>query len=123
MHPIVLFDGVCRFCNGGVNWLIDRDRAGTLRFAALQSEAGQRLLTKFGLPRDNFDTMVLVEGDRQLDALDGCPADRRPPRLAVEVRGGVPAAADVPARPALRAAGVQPLPLVRHPRRLPAADP
>ncbi|MGL4550658.1 MAG: thiol-disulfide oxidoreductase DCC family protein [Gemmataceae bacterium] len=64
MPPIVLFDGVCRFCDGGVNWLIDRDPAGRLRFAALQSAAGQRLLTRFGLPAHDFDTMVLVEGER-----------------------------------------------------------
>lgn len=64
MTPIVLFDGVCRFCNGGVNWLIDRDPAGRLRFAALQSRAGQELLRRFRLPTDDFDTMVLVEGPR-----------------------------------------------------------
>jgi predicted DCC family thiol-disulfide oxidoreductase YuxK len=62
--PIVLFDGVCRFCNGGVNWLIDHDPDGRLRFAALQSATGQRLLAKFGLRTDDFDTMVLVEGER-----------------------------------------------------------
>jgi predicted DCC family thiol-disulfide oxidoreductase YuxK len=34
--PIVFFDGVCNLCNGAVNFLIDRDRAGRLRFAPLQ---------------------------------------------------------------------------------------
>lgn len=62
--PIVLFDGVCQFCNDGVNFLIDHDRAGRLRFAALQSEAGQALLRKFGLSTTDIDTAVLVEGER-----------------------------------------------------------
>src|SRR3954468_19657933 len=62
--PIVLFDGVCKFCNGGVNFLIDHDPAGRLRFAALQSRTGQELLARFGLPTADFDSMVLVEGDR-----------------------------------------------------------
>jgi predicted DCC family thiol-disulfide oxidoreductase YuxK len=64
MHPepIVLFDGVCKFCNASVNFLIDHDRHSRLRFAALQSSAGQALLHRFGLRTDDFDTVVLVEG-------------------------------------------------------------
>jgi predicted DCC family thiol-disulfide oxidoreductase YuxK len=64
IQPIVLFDGVCRFCNAGVNFLIDHDSKARLRFAALQSSTGQRLLEKFGLATNRFDTMVLVEGGR-----------------------------------------------------------
>lgn len=59
--PIVLFDGVCRFCNASVNFLLDHDRSGRLRFAALQSPLGQCLLTRFGLRRDRLDTLVLIE--------------------------------------------------------------
>src|SRR4051794_10984556 len=62
--PIVLFDGVCRFCDASVNFIIDHDPAGRVRFAALQSEAGQALLRKFGLATEDFDTLILVEGER-----------------------------------------------------------
>lgn len=62
--PIVLFDGVCQFCNAGVNFILDHDRQGRIRFAALQSATGQALLAKFGLRRDRLDTLVLVEGNR-----------------------------------------------------------
>jgi predicted DCC family thiol-disulfide oxidoreductase YuxK len=62
VHPIVLFDGVCKFCNAGVNFLIDRDPDARLRFAALQSAAGQQLLRRFHLPTSDFDTFVLIEG-------------------------------------------------------------
>ncbi len=41
---VVLFDGVCNLCNGAVNFLIDRDSKGELRFAALQSKAAADLL-------------------------------------------------------------------------------
>ena len=61
-EPIVLFDGVCKFCNACVNFLIDHDSQGRLRFAALQSDTGQTLLRRFGLKTNDFDTMVLVEG-------------------------------------------------------------
>jgi predicted DCC family thiol-disulfide oxidoreductase YuxK len=63
-EPVVLFDGVCNFCNASVNFLLDHDRAGRLRFAALQSPAGQRLLRRCGLRTTDFDTLVLVEGPR-----------------------------------------------------------
>jgi predicted DCC family thiol-disulfide oxidoreductase YuxK len=65
MHePIVLFDGVCNFCNASVNFILDRDTQRRFRFAALQSEAGQALLKRFGLRTDDFDTAVVVEHGR-----------------------------------------------------------
>ncbi len=38
--PIVLFDGTCTFCNGAVQFIIDRERHPELRFAPLQSDPG-----------------------------------------------------------------------------------
>jgi predicted DCC family thiol-disulfide oxidoreductase YuxK len=63
-EPIVLFDGVCRFCNASVNFLLDHDPQRRLRFAALQSRTGQALLRRFGLRTTDFDTLVFVEGNR-----------------------------------------------------------
>ena len=61
--PVILFDGVCNLCHGLVNFVIRRDPWTKFRFAALQSEPGRQLLTKFNLPTDDFDTFVLIEGD------------------------------------------------------------
>lgn len=33
--PLVLYDGTCGLCDGFVQWLLRRDRAGVLRFAPL----------------------------------------------------------------------------------------
>ena len=63
-HPIVLFDGVCNFCDASVNWIIARDRRGMFRFAALQSAAGERLQREHGLDPTALDTLVLVDGAR-----------------------------------------------------------
>lgn len=46
--PIVLFDGVCNLCNAAVRFIVDRDPSGTVRVAALQSDAAGRLLAPFG---------------------------------------------------------------------------
>lgn len=62
--PVLLFDGVCNLCNASVQWVLKRDRKGIFRFAALQSEAGRALLRQSGLSSENFDTVVLVDGDR-----------------------------------------------------------
>lgn len=60
MSKIILFDGVCNFCNSTINFVIDRDCKDTFKFAALQSEEGQKYLKKFGLALNNFDTFVLI---------------------------------------------------------------
>lgn len=62
--PIILFDGVCNLCNGSVQFVLLRDKAGYFNFASLQSEAGQALLQKFNLPTDDYNSFILVEGDR-----------------------------------------------------------
>ena len=60
-HKIILFDGVCNFCNFWVNFIIDRDKKDLFRFVVLQSEAGQKLLKKFGLAKSDFDTFILID--------------------------------------------------------------
>lgn len=62
--PILLFDGVCNLCNASVQWVLKRDEKGIFKFAALQSETGQAFLKKFGFSSENFDTVVLVDGER-----------------------------------------------------------
>jgi predicted DCC family thiol-disulfide oxidoreductase YuxK len=63
-HGIILFDGVCNFCNKSVNFIIDHDPQGYFQFAALQSEPGKGLLKKYGLIEDALDTLILVEDDQ-----------------------------------------------------------
>lgn len=61
--PVILFDGVCSFCNATVRFLLRRDREGRFLFAPLQSEAGQSLQRMHGLAADALDTMILVQGE------------------------------------------------------------
>ena len=58
---VVIFDGECAFCDAAVNFIIDRDPHGAIRFAARQSPAGQRLLQAHGLPAEGVGSLVLVE--------------------------------------------------------------
>lgn len=63
MSSIVLFDGVCNFCNGAVNFIIRRDAANRFKFAALQSDIGIELKAKY-LIGDDVDSIILVEDDK-----------------------------------------------------------
>lgn len=60
-NAIVLFDGVCNFCNGSVNFIIDRDPSGYFKFAPLQSEIGEQLLKEYGIDKTKTDSVVLIE--------------------------------------------------------------
>ncbi|CAM6000530.1 unnamed protein product [Sphagnum balticum] len=70
-RPILLFDGVCNMCNGGVNFVLDNDPVGRLRFAALQSGAGRALLLRSGRAPDDISSLVLVEKDRSYIKSEG----------------------------------------------------
>ncbi|KAB2907645.1 MAG: DCC1-like thiol-disulfide oxidoreductase family protein [Ignavibacteriales bacterium] len=63
---IILFDGVCNFCNFWVNFIIDRDKRDIFRFASLQSDYGQEVLRKLQLSEKDFDTFILLEGEEHL---------------------------------------------------------
>jgi predicted DCC family thiol-disulfide oxidoreductase YuxK len=60
-HPIILFDGVCNFCNAGINFIIGQDKKAVFRFAPLQSVAGQELLKQHQLSTEKFESFILVE--------------------------------------------------------------
>ncbi|WP_199677373.1 thiol-disulfide oxidoreductase DCC family protein [Lysinibacillus yapensis] len=60
---IILFDGDCNFCHGGVQFIIKRDSRKQFKFASLQSETGKMLSEKYSLPK-NIDSMVYIENNR-----------------------------------------------------------
>ncbi len=63
-HPIILFDGVCNLCNASVQFIIKRDQQAKFRFAALQSEFGQKILASQNLDTSELRTFILVDGDK-----------------------------------------------------------
>lgn len=58
---VIIFDGVCNFCNASVNFIMDRDPQGIFRFTANQSEAGQKILSEAGEPTDEVGTVYLYD--------------------------------------------------------------
>lgn len=63
-QKIILFDGVCNFCNYWVNFIIDRDKKNIFKFAALQSEKGNEITKKNNLPQNDFDSFILISQNK-----------------------------------------------------------
>ena len=61
---VILFDGVCKLCNGWSRFIIRFDQARQFKLASVQSPEGQAILQYFNMPLDHFDTMLLVEGNQ-----------------------------------------------------------
>ena len=76
MSAVVLFDGVCNFCDASVNFIIDHDKAGYFKFAPLQSDEGSKLAERYGFesataPSDKpasdlipIDSVILIEDEK-----------------------------------------------------------
>lgn len=60
-NGIVLFDGICNFCNGSVNFIIERDPEAYFKFAPLQSEIGEKLSSEYGINKAETDSIILIE--------------------------------------------------------------
>ncbi len=65
MHPdIILFDGVCNFCNHSINFVIDHDSRQKFKFASLQSTLGQTLLASTDLSATQIDSVVYIHNGK-----------------------------------------------------------
>ena len=65
MNPILFYDGACGLCHGAVRFVVKRDTTGLFRFAPLQGETLQRLVSaevRAVLP----DSLVLRQEDGTL---------------------------------------------------------
>ena len=63
MKRIILFDGVCNFCDASVQFIIKRDPYDHFLFSSLQSEKGQELVKQYKIPAD-VDSLVLIENGK-----------------------------------------------------------
>lgn len=59
-NKIILFDGVCNYCNAMVNFAIRNDTESILRFAALQSKKGEELRKKYDID-PAIDSVILID--------------------------------------------------------------
>lgn len=58
---IILFDGVCNLCDTSIQYVIKKDKKDTFRFAAIQSDLGQRIIKHIGINSLHIDSVILYE--------------------------------------------------------------
>lgn len=61
VQSIIIFDGVCNFCNWSINFIIKYDHVAHFKFATTQSKHGIALLNDLGIDPEDPTTFVLIE--------------------------------------------------------------
>lgn len=59
--PIVLYDGLCGFCDASVQWVLKADTSARYRFAALQGETAAAILARHPEVPEGLDSILLVD--------------------------------------------------------------
>ena len=58
---IIIYDGVCNFCNGAVSFIIKRDKNNVFVFSPMQSEYATKLIEKYAIDNVGIDTFLLLK--------------------------------------------------------------
>jgi len=62
--PIILFDGVCNFCNRTINIILKYDKQAYFQFAASQSNAAIGVMQELGLEENTIASVILIEQEK-----------------------------------------------------------
>jgi len=58
--PVLLYDGLCGFCDGAVQFILRQDPHGSMRFAPLQGDTARDVLARYP-ELQGVDSLILVE--------------------------------------------------------------
>jgi len=58
---IIIFDGICNFCNHSVDFIMKKDKQNYFLFTANQQEAGKKILAEKGILGSEVNTIYLYE--------------------------------------------------------------
>ncbi|MBM3401395.1 MAG: DUF393 domain-containing protein [Bacteroidetes bacterium] len=58
---IILFDGVCNFCNSSVQFIIKHDQKDRFRFVPIQSKIGKEIIHDLGIDITKIDSIIVYE--------------------------------------------------------------
>ncbi|MEA3012466.1 MAG: hypothetical protein QOD42_1011 [Sphingomonadales bacterium] len=71
---LIVYDGLCNFCNGWVRFVAERDKEGLFTFASTRSITGSKIMQTAGLSIEDPQSIILVDGDRHLFKSDAVVA-------------------------------------------------
>ena len=87
--PIILFDGVCNFCNAMVNFVIRQDKNNVFLFSALQSSSGKKLLEQYNIDWKANDSFVVIEKNKAYQKSNAALKLYNKAALVLEVDSGI----------------------------------
>ncbi|WNB92398.1 thiol-disulfide oxidoreductase DCC family protein [Bacillus sp. NEB1478] len=61
---VLLFDGVCNLCNSSVQFILKHEKNEELKFAAIQSESGKELLSRYHIDTAQTDSVIFIENGK-----------------------------------------------------------
>ena len=64
-HPVMLYDGICKFCNGAVQWILRYDKRGNIHFAPLQSQFAKNVLAR-NADLKGVDSVIVLGTDGRI---------------------------------------------------------
>jgi predicted DCC family thiol-disulfide oxidoreductase YuxK len=59
---VVVFDGICHVCSGGVSFLARRHIDPPFQFVPMQSAKGKTLLERYGIDAEDPSTFLVLDG-------------------------------------------------------------
>jgi len=69
---VVVFDGFCHVCTGGVRFVMRHPVDPPFEIVPMTSERGRALLVKYGIDPDDPTTFLVLDGDKAMTESDAC---------------------------------------------------
>jgi len=64
MRSIIIFDGVCNFCNRTVNIILKHDKGNYFQFAPSQSNAAIEIMQEHRIDQKSIDSVILIDNEK-----------------------------------------------------------
>ncbi|MBB5638200.1 putative DCC family thiol-disulfide oxidoreductase YuxK [Pedobacter cryoconitis] len=68
---IILFDGICNFCNSYINYVISHDEQNRFVFASLQSDVAKELSVVHQIDLQNLNSIIVIHNQKIFTRSDG----------------------------------------------------
>ena len=62
--PIILFDGVCNFCNRTINIILKYDKDAYFQFTPSQSNDAMGIMQQFSLEQQAITSVILIDNEK-----------------------------------------------------------
>ena len=66
MHELILYDGICKFCNSWIKLVSKYDHSDKFRLAHLQSDFAKNTLKEFDINNSDINTIYVIDKRRKL---------------------------------------------------------